>query len=77
MGVRDRLNQQTVIGLAFYDGRSGFAALQDSFPRVEPQAAHLGLPMAGPAVLCQNRPDLHLEVMASVLSSRSCSDEKR
>ena len=68
MGMRDSLDQQTVAGLAFHDGWSGFASLQDGFAGVEPQATHLGLPVAGPAVLCQNRPDLHLEVVAGVVS---------
>src|SRR5207245_6587122 len=62
--ISDRLDQQSLVRLAWNDGRSVVAPLQDPIARVEKQPAFelFGiLAMALIAILDKNRPNLFLE----------------
>ena len=62
MGVRDRLDQQALLGLGRHDRRARFAPLEHRLAAVQPQARRLLLrPVALDALLDQDRPDPRLE----------------
>jgi hypothetical protein len=70
--MRNRFDQQTFSSFGRNQRGARVSAFQDRFAAVEAQSTHRRLPVAAPALRCEQRPDAHLE-----LFTRVCGHQRR
>lgn len=72
MRLSDSLDQDALVWLAGHDYRPVIATFEKMVPRVQLQATHSGIRVAGKTVLCQHGPDMRLEKLACLFRAVSC-----